>query len=156
MNSFCWNKVSSTLKRRIRCPEWLTKILKRVDFIVFFDQSTTTRLFFGFTTFMLGLFFIMSNTVHNELSEYQLMMKLAPDWVWALCFCVNGAALMYGAYTNKYSKLQLFLEGVLGITVWVGSAYAVTITQHSVGAHLAGAIISFWVYIRYPTHWEGK
>lgn len=133
-----------------------SKCRSRLAHILFVERSTNTRLFFGFATFMVGVFFLTSQTVHNEVSEYTLMLKLAPDWAWGACFCVNGTALMCGAYTNHYSKIQLFLEGVLGVVVWVGSAYAVLVTQHSVGAYLAGAVISFWIYIRYPTHWEGN
>ena len=139
-----------------KCPDWLRQFYLRMDFILFKDQSTTSRLWFGFVTFMFGFFFALAPTVHNELSEYQLMMKLAPDWVWALGYWINGAALMHGAYTNRYSKLKLMLEGTLGVVIWVGSAYAVTVTQGSIGAHAAGAMVAFWIYVRYPTHWEGS
>jgi hypothetical protein len=141
---------------QLHCPIWLCRIFSRINQILFVDQSTTTRLWFGFVTFMFGWFFVASETVHNNLSEYKMMLRLAPDWLWAIAFWVNGAALMHGAYTNRYNKLKLFLEGVLGVVVWVGSAYAVTVTQGVLGAHAGGAIIAFWIYVRYPTHWEAS
>lgn len=152
------NSLLARLRSEV-CPACYTKlhtILNRINFILFVDQSTTTRLWFGLTGFMFGWFFFLAETVHSELSEYKLMLMLAPDWLWAIGFWVNGMALMYGAYTNRYSKLQLFLEGVLGVVVWCGSAYAVVATQGSLGAHAVGATIAFWVYVRYPTHWEGQ
>jgi hypothetical protein len=138
------------------CYEALLPKLTRIEFILFIDQSTTTRLWFGLTGLFFSFFFFLSPTVHSDLSEYRLMLALAPHWLWALGFAVNGLALMYGAYTNAYSKLQLFLEGVLGVVVWCGSAYAVVTTQGSLGAHAVGGAIAFWVYVRYPTHWEGQ
>lgn len=138
------------------CPSWLKHFRNRMDYILFKDQSTTTRLWFGLSSFLFGWFFFLSETVHSGLSEYALMLQLAPDWVWALGFWIHGSALMYGAYTNVYSKTQLMLEGTLGVVVWVGSAYAVTVTQGALGAHFAGALIAFWIYVRYPTHWEGS
>lgn len=140
----------------VECPSWLHCFIRRLDTILFIEQSTTTRLWFGLTTFMFGWFFVGADTVHSGLSEYALMLKLAPDWVWALGFWLNGLALLYGSFTNRWGKFQLFLEGVLGVVVWVGSAYAVTVTQGVLGAHSVGGAIAFWIYVRYPTHWEAS
>lgn len=147
-----WQKLHLPLK----CPSFVHCVLRRLDNILFVEQSTTTRLWFGLTTFMFGWFFVGAETVHNGLSEYALMLKLAPDWVWAVGFWINGASLIYGSFTSRWGKFQLFLEGVLGVVVWVGSAYAVTVTQGVLGAHSVGAAIAFWIYVRYPTHWEAS
>lgn len=138
------------------CPQWLQRFRKRMEFILFVDQSTTTRLWFGIVTMLFGLFISFSHAVDNAHSEYTLMLQLAPSWLWAFAYFTNGAAYIYGAYTNEYSKLQLMLEGTLGVVVWVGSAYAVSVTQGVIGAHAGGALIAFWLYVRYPTHWEGS
>lgn len=138
------------------CPQWIKDFKNRMNFILFIERSTNSRMLFGAVTWMFGWFFAFSHTVHSDLSEYVLMMKLAPDWLWAIGYWLNGSAVMYGAYTNKYSKLQLMLEGTLGVVVWVGSAYAVSVTQGVIGAHAGGALIAFWLYVRYPTHWEGS
>ena len=123
--------------------------------ILFVEHSTTTRLLFGVATFFFGIFFLTSTVDENLHYEYKFMAFLAPLWLWGIGFLVNGAALTVGAYTNKYSKIQLFLEGVLGVVVWVGSAYAVTVAQRTIGAHTIAGLIAFWIYIRYPTHWVG-
>lgn len=128
----------------------------RMHFIIFEEQSTTTRLFFGFVTFLFGIFFFNVSPTYWATGEYAYMMKLAPWWLWGTGFLVNGIAVMIGAYTNKYSKPQLLLEGVLGVVVWIGSAYAVVVSQNTIGAHVAAGLIAFWIYVRYPTHWEGK
>lgn len=138
------------LLMRIPCPGWCVAFWRRFDEIVFCEQSTTTRLFFGLTTLGFGSFFWFSPTVHHPLSEYQLMLIYAPDWVWAFAFTTNGVALIYGAWTNTFSKPIFFLEGVLGVIVWISSAYCVVKTQGAAGAHLMGAVIAFWVYIRHP------
>lgn len=138
------------------CPQWARDFKERLERILFKDQSTTTRFWFGIVTVFFGFFISMSHTVDNPHSEYTLMLKLAPPWLWAMAYFLNGAAYIYGAYTNRYSKVQLMLEGTLGVVVWVGSAYAVSITQGVIGAHAGGALIAFWLYVRYPTHWEGS
>lgn len=128
----------------------------RMHFIIFEEQSTTTRMFFGLATFLFGVFFLNASSTYWSHGEYAFMMKLAPYWLWGTGFLINGAAVMIGAYTNKYSKPQLMLEGVLGVVVWIGSAYAVVVSQNTIGAHVAAGLIAFWIYVRYPTHWEGK
>ena len=138
------------------CPRWLAHFKKRMDELLFKEQSTTTRLWFGIVTIFFGVFAWFSPTITSPHSEYELMMELAPYWLWALAYWVNGAAYLYGAYTNKYSKIQLMLEGTLGVTAWVGSAYAVSVAQGVIGAHAGGALLAFWLYVRYPTHWEGS
>ena len=144
------------LRSRLRCPAWCIAFKKRFDEIVFHEQSTTTRLFFGATTLGFGSFFWFSPTVHHPLSEYALMLTLAPDWVWASAFTVNGVSLVVGAWTNKFSKAHLFLEGTLGVIVWWASAYCVVKTQGAAGAHVMGAAIAFWVYIRHPEVKKGE
>lgn len=138
------------------CPAWLQRFKNRMEHILFIEQSTTTRLWFGIVTVLFGTFMALSHEVENNHSEYVLMLQLAPHWLWAWAYIVNGCAYIFGAYTNKYSKLQLMLEGTLGVTVWVGSAYAVSVAQGVIGAHAGGALIAFWLYVRYPTHWEGS
>lgn len=138
------------------CPAWCLAAWTRFIEIVLHEQSTTTRFFFGWTTLGFASFFFFSHTVHHPLSEYQLMLRYAPDEVWATAFAINGIALIVGAWTNRYSSFQLFLEGTLGVIIWVSSAYCVVITQGAAGAHVMGGVIAFWVYIRYPTHWEGQ
>lgn len=141
-----------TWPAQLKCPRWCRAVWARFVEIVFHEQSTTTRFFFGWTTLGFASFFWFSPTVHADLSEYKLMLVYAPDWVWATGFLLNGAALVQGSWTNKYSKVQLFLEGALGVIVWIGSAYCVTKTQGAVGAHAMGGLIAFWVYIRHPEH----
>lgn len=97
---------------------------------------------------------IFSPTVHNDLSEYKMMHAIAPPWIWGMGFIISGGAMLYGLLTSTYSKLLLLLEGTLGVAVWVGSAYAVVVTQHSPGAQVIGGFIALWIYARYPTHWE--
>lgn len=137
------------------CSAQFNRLIDRLKFIIFEEQSTTTRLFFGLTTLFFGFFFLSASTIDDYVNEYLFMLSLAPAWLWGVGFCVNGTALLYGAITNKYSKIQLFLEGVLGVVVWIGSAYAVVVTQRALGAHVIAGLIAFWIYIRYPTHWEG-
>ena len=122
--------------------------------ILFEHQTTNTRFWFGLTSIFFGIFMICSPTVHNNLSEYVMMEKIAPHWVWGVGFIVSGSAMLYGLLSNTYGKILLLLEGTLSVAVWVGSAYAVVVTQHSLGAQVIGGVISLWIYVRYPTHWE--
>jgi hypothetical protein len=142
-------------KKCVHCGDKVSWLRNRLQFIILEEQSTTTRLFFGLATFFFGIFFLTARSLEFYSNEYTFMFSLAPAWLWGIGFMLNGSALIVGAVTNKYSKIQLFLEGVLGVVVWIGSAYAVVVTQRAVGAHVIAGLIAFWIYIRYPTHWEG-
>jgi hypothetical protein len=131
-------------------------ISNRLRYIIWCSQTSAVRFWFGLTSIGFGSFFMFSATVHHPLSEYNLMLKLASDWVWALCFVLNGFSLLYGIVFATYNRLLVVLEGLLGTVVWVASASAVVITQQSIGAHVVGGLIAFWILIRYPTHKEFK
>lgn len=84
------------------------------------------------------------------------MLKLAPNWVWGLGFLIHGGSVIYGVATHSFNRLLVVLEGLLGTIVWTTSAVVVVVTQHTVGAHVVGALVAFWLLVRYPTHWEYK
>lgn len=131
-------------------------ISDRLTYIIWCSQTTAVRFWFALASLGFGSFFMFSETVHSPLSEYKLMLQLAADWVWALCFTVNGLSLLYGILGKTYNRVLVVLEGLLGTVVWVASASAVVITQHAIGAHVVGGLIAFWILIRYPTHKEYK
>ena len=82
------------------------------------------------------------------------MMQLAPGWFWGWGYLLHGVAMWYGVFTRKYNIVLLFLEGVLGVTLWVAMAAAIYIGQGSLGGTAAGSAIALWLLVRYPTHHE--
>ena len=132
----------------------LYEVFHYIHVILFTHQTTNTRFFFGLTSIFFGIFMTFSPTVHNNLSEYVMMRQIAPHEIWGIGFIISGSAMLYGLLFNTCSKLLLLLEGTLSVAVWVGSAYAVVVTQKTLGAQCIGALIALWIYVRYPTHWE--
>jgi ABC-type transport system involved in multi-copper enzyme maturation permease subunit len=132
----------------------MKRLLARARWLALSSQTVACRFWFGFTSLGFGSFLIFSGAVHNPNSEYRYMIQLASDEVWAAGFVVYGIALLYGVFTRSFSKIQLYLEGVLGVAVWAGGGIAVSLAQGTPGAMSVGALLAFWLLVRYPTHWE--
>ena len=116
------------------------------------SQTTMTRAFLGCASVLFGVFMVFSNTVHLPTSEYHYMMWLTKDndWVWAIGFIINGSALLYGVYTQKFSHFLLWCEGLLGTFLWFVASAAMTAAQESPGASWVPFLIAVWVCYRYP------
>lgn len=112
------------------------------------DQTQLLRFWFGLASVFFGLFLIGSN-VHDTM-EYVITIAIAPPSAWASMFFISGSALIYGAITSKYSRLQMFLEGILGTFAWVSVSITGMISQGTVGAVTIAAAISIFLLIRYP------
>ncbi len=140
----------------IRTLTTLTK--QRALWLVLYAETTASRFWFGLLSLGYASFMSFSEYASHPGSSYVLMFNIAPDWVWSLAFVIHGFALLYGAFTRKYSTFLLLLEGVLGVAVWSAAAAATTLEQGAPGGTTVGALIALWVLIRYPTHheWESK
>lgn len=138
----------------MKTPAWCTRqraaFLARWNELMFAEQSSTTRFFFGWVTLGFGTFFAFSPLARSGTNEYALMMAYAPAWLWGATFLLNGAALIRGAWTNSVTAAMFWLEGVLGVVIWISSAYFISLEQQMVGAHFFGGGVAFWVYFRHP------
>lgn len=149
-------KIGAILVKKINPPDWLCAIWMRLVWVMLFSQTASTRFWFGLVGIGFSSYMISSSTIHSPISEYQLLLQIAPDWVWAIGFLTHGCALIYGVLTHTYNKLLMVLEGILGTVVWTTSAVVIVITQNTIGAQAAAALIAVWLLVRYPTHWEYK
>lgn len=137
----------------------LAKLTKyRMIWLTLYTETTSSRFWFGLLSLGYASFMFFSEYASHPGSSYVLMFKIAPDYIWSLAFVIHGLALIYGAFTRKYSTFLLILEGVLGVAVWSAAAAATTLEQGAPGGTTVGALIALWVLVRYPTHheWERK
>lgn len=138
--------------------EWVALTKRRAIWLTLYSETVSSRFWFGLLSLGYASFMYFSDYASHPGSSYVLMFRIAPDWVWTLAFTLHGIALVYGAFTRKYSTFLLLLEGVLGIAVWTAAAAATTLEQGAPGGTTVGALIAFWVLVRYPTHheWEQR
>lgn len=141
---------------RLVCSTCLYTAWGQLLWVLNKSQTTSTRFWFGFASIGFGSFMMSSPAVLNGSSEYSMMLKLAPNFVWATAFAVNGLSLLYGVFTKTYSRTLVIFEGLLGTVAWTACAATIVISQHTFGATVAGAAVAFWLLVRYPTHWEFK
>lgn len=78
---------------------------------------------------------------------------LAGPYVLGTLFFIHACALLYGVRTHKYSKGLLFLEGILGVFLWVGTGISETLNQGTIGPSVFAGLIAIFLLIRYPTHY---
>ena len=149
-------RLTAYLHRDISCPVWMLRVWEQLLWVLTKSQTTSTRFWFGMAGIGFGSFLMFSPAVTNGVSEYAMMMKLAPSYVWSLAFSINGLALLYGVFSQTYSKTLVIFEGLLGTMAWTTTAVTIVISQHTLGATVAGAAVAFWLLVRYPTHWEYK
>lgn len=86
---------------------------------------------------------------------HPLLLVLAPQFHTAVLFLVYSVALLYGAKTSHYSLTMLFIEGIMGAFLWIGSGILDSIQHGAPSPPLIGSLISLFLLIRYPTHYSG-
>lgn len=126
----------------------------RLKVILFRDQTTSVRFFFGLMCIGLSSFFLFGTTLslQQESSEYRLMLGILPKWIWAISYFIIGVSLIYGVIEEKFNFFLLITEGLLNVITWGVSTYYIYQAQGVLGAHFIGFIMATWLYIRYPTH----
>jgi hypothetical protein len=128
----------------------MKRYIDRIKWVYLISETQTVRFWFGF----FGLFMAFDIIVSATQPEYPRIVLLLPSSAWSLLFTVHACALWYGVITRKFNQLLLLLEGVLGTALWVSYAIIMILYQGGPDDTTAGALIAFWLLVRYPTHWE--
>jgi hypothetical protein len=112
------------------------------------SETLALRFWFGLVSIGFAAFLLFEAVSHWE---YAVSFSFMPHWAWATLFAINGAALLLGAITKRYSKVHLLVEGGLGVFLWVAMGITSMISQGTPGAITMSMFISVWLCIRYPT-----
>lgn len=93
---------------------------------------------------------------------YALMAQMAPEWVWATAFLIQGAVMMFSLFTGYRSRFFMWLDAILGVVLWtaaIGACYLAywrgfdMIWEYRppaiMGGEVAAMLASWWVFVRY-------
>lgn len=69
-------------------------------------------------------------------------------------FLTHAAVSIYSVLREKTNTQFLFLEGVLGVFLWLATGIAETTDQGSLGPNLIASFMAIYLLIRYPTHYR--
>lgn len=86
---------------------------------------------------------------------HPILQVLGPSPYISTLFLVYSSALIYGVKTAHYSLSMLFIEGIMGTFLWVGSGILDSIQHQTLSPPLVGGLIALYLLIRYPTHYTG-
>lgn len=124
----------------------MSKFSNRLQQILLKDPTGNVRFFFGFLSIGYGLFMPQV--------EGHYMYRLALQWInpfaWSAALLINGAALIWGAMTNRPSRIMYLLEGWLGAAVWLMLGLATSLSQGVPGPTMAASFVAGWILVRYP------
>jgi hypothetical protein len=126
-------------------------IKSRISWILFKADTSVVRFWFSIATIIFGITYLVPNA---NVLPHHYMEKLASHRTWGFLFLVNGLSMIYAVMTRRYDKILLILEGVLGFVLWVSFSTLYMYFTQSIVPAMACAFISFWLLLRYPTHWE--
>jgi hypothetical protein len=95
-------------------------------------------------------------------STYALMAQIAPEWVWAACFLIQGSVMMFSLLSDYRSKWLLWIDAAFGVIIWtvaIGACYLAywrgfdRIMEYRppaiMGGEVAAVLASWWVFVRY-------
>lgn len=129
----------------------LNTISNQVCWLVIKSQTIVWRFWLGILSLCLAFYFLTGIVVSDS-----LLLKLAPPIFWAACYFLNGCGILYGIFLQKYNTYLLFIEGYLGTVIWTSTAIAMFNHPQVSTIILVGAILSFWLLVRYPSNQEFK
>lgn len=116
-------------------------------------ETALLRLWFGIASLAFGIWISFDP---NFSEGHTVAIAMATLEAQIVMFFVHGCAMIYGAITSKFSRIQLFLECFLGIFLWVGLGLAEMVQQQAPGPMIAGGGIALFLLIRYPTHYNNQ
>jgi hypothetical protein len=127
--------------------------IKRLMNVLLCGETVLLRFFFSLAGFG-WVSWVLVDVSFAEFHEHA--MKLATPNQFAMIFFIHSCALLYGVVTQKYNRWLLMLEGALGVFAWSAMAWAETMDQTGIGPSAVGALVAFFLLVRYPTHYTPK
>ena len=113
-------------------------------------NTNLLRFFFSLCSFGFAVW-VTFDSRYAEQHSYAVL--LASPHAQGLLFMVHGFAVFYGVLTSRFSKVLLFMEGILGVFLWCGIGVAESLQQGTPGPLLMASLIALFLLIRYPTHY---
>ena len=131
---------------------WLLRpiIRSRVASLLLTGETSVLRFWFALCSFGCATAIFFDD---NYAATHDYTLQLASIHVQGLLFLLHASAMMYGVMTRKYNSALLLLEGVLGVSLWMGFGMVEAIAKEAVGPLLIGGVVAFYLLLRYPTHY---
>lgn len=127
--------------------------VNRVLYILLHEDTTLLRFFLGVVSIAMGFGILMDE---NFKYFHENMLRVANQQATSFMFMIYGAALLYGSVTSKFNRFLLFIEGMLGVFIWVAFAWADWMDHEAVTPVAVGAAMAFLLLVRYPTHYAPR
>lgn len=121
-------------------------ISDRLKHILLEEPTGALRFFFGFG----AIGYALALPGFEGYPMYSLAFHWLGVWWWCAGFAINGVALVVGSLTNKPGLLMYYLEGILGLAVWLMMGLATALAQGMPGPTFFASFIAIWIYVRYP------
>lgn len=129
-------------------------IRRKLRFVFIFSQTSAVRFFFSLCSLWVSALLLGDDYREHIAGSIDLLLSLAPRYCWASAFFVHGSSVLYGVLLDRYSKILLMSEGVLGAALWTAAGVALSISQSSISGVIIASLVSVWLLVRYPTHQE--
>jgi hypothetical protein len=127
--------------------------VNRLLYMLAKEDTTLLRLFFGLASILFGCRLMFDDSWHVF---HESSLRIAPQWVLMEMFFAHGAAVVYGSITSRNNLPLLWLEGILGVFIWMAVAWTDLIDIGTASPSLVGAALAFFLLVRYPTHYGVK
>ncbi len=134
---------------RIKCT--VCHVPKRL-FQIFWDADLeATKLALALSSLAWVVLLLIPVTIVPS-TTYTILRVIAPEWLWALTFLLQGVTLFY-ALVAKESNVWLFLLGpVLGVFLWTATSVAMLFSFFAplgLPSSLITMVCSWWVLVRW-------
>ena len=126
------------------------RISNRLLSLLLFGDTAMLRFFFALTSVGWGVWVLSDPTFA---AQHAMTIAFVPLPQLGILFITHACAVFYGIWTHRYNVILLFIEGLLGVFLWVGVGLAEAKGQGALGPTLFGGIAAMFLLIRYPTHY---
>ena len=135
-------------------------IKSRLTHIMWYSDLEATRfsLAMGSILWAVLLFWPGALFTHAR-TTYHLMAAIAPEYIWASLFLLQGSVMIYSLLWGYRSQLSFVADAVLGCLLWSSSTIACFLSHYQSPAsyqppaamsyEVMGALASWWCLVRY-------
>lgn len=121
----------------------------RILYLLLFSETSMVRCWVAWAS--IGWAFTCFNNSLASHSALQLMYNVLPSYIWGSIFLINGFTLLWGVVFKKLYWWSSTTEIILGLFAWGIAALSHVQAQGSIGPAIFGALIFFWLGVRFPS-----
>ena len=132
--------------------------MSRIRYMLFVSSIEPLRLTIGIGSLLWGVMLLWSGNTF-DMRGYTYMGRIASEEAWGIAHLLHGCTAIYSMLTGAKSRLIWLTDPILGCVLWTATAFCLVMAgppaNAAIAPDLVGALVSWWLLVRYEGESRG-